>query len=338
MTGTRASPARVAARSRRSPAISSSRPAMWRTTTGWRSPRLAASRTPVDRMGGPFVDSRAPNARRRPEGTHLLAGPAESHATERSKTDAAGGPARARPPASPAPVGWAAGASGGGSVHALRPQPPADGHALDPPDEARVHAVHGPRELHLVQPRHEPLEDLLQLEPGEVRAEAEVDADAEAVVLVRGAVDAERERVGEDVLVAVGRRVEDAARLALADPRPPHLHVLDGGAAELDDRAHPADDLLDGRRHQGRVAAQLLELARVLDQREQAPGGGVAGRLVAGDDEQHVVREQLPLGDGLAVHLRVGEGGEDIVAGLTPASPGEPADVLEELLPRPTGR
>src|SRR5882724_13286197 len=106
-----------------------------------RSPRLAASRTPIDRLGGPSVDSRAPNAHRRPQGSHLLAGPAESHATERSKTDAAGGPARARPPASPAPVGWAAAASGGGSVHALRPQLPADGHALDPPDEARVHAV-----------------------------------------------------------------------------------------------------------------------------------------------------------------------------------------------------
>src|SRR5437867_5854598 len=178
-------------------------------------------------MGGPFVDSRAPNARRRPEGTHLLAVPAESQATARSKTGAAGGPARARPPASPAPIGWAAAASGGGSVHALRPQLPADGHALDPPDEARVHAVHRPRELHLVQPRHEALHDLLQLEPGEVRAEAEVDADAEAVVLVRGAVDAERERVVEHVLVAVGRRVEDAARLALADPRAAHLHVLD---------------------------------------------------------------------------------------------------------------
>src|SRR5207244_2546221 len=85
------------------------------------------------------------------------------------------------PRAPHAPVGWAAAASGGGSVHALRPQTPPDGHAFDPPDEARVHAVHRPRELHLVQPRHEALHDLLQLEPGEVRAEAEVDADAEAV-------------------------------------------------------------------------------------------------------------------------------------------------------------
>src|SRR5205814_5930628 len=55
-----------------------------------RSPRLAASRTPIDRLGGPSVDSRAPNAHRRAQGSHLLAGPAESHATERSKINAAG--------------------------------------------------------------------------------------------------------------------------------------------------------------------------------------------------------------------------------------------------------
>ena len=55
-----------------------------------RSPRLAASRTPIDRLGGPSVDSRAPNAHRRPQGSHLLAGPAEGHATERSKINAGG--------------------------------------------------------------------------------------------------------------------------------------------------------------------------------------------------------------------------------------------------------
>src|SRR5256885_555890 len=165
---------------------------MWRTTSGWRRPwrRIESASRPSAssskwRRGCSGVGTiswiatlSSLGAAAGGGGARLRAGPAESRATERSKTDAAGGPARARPPASPAPVGWAADASGGGSLHALRPQTPADGHALDPPDEARVHAVHRPRELHLVQPRHEPLEDLLQLEAGAGLAAAEVDAHA----------------------------------------------------------------------------------------------------------------------------------------------------------------
>ena len=49
-------------------------------------------------------------------------------------------------------------------------------------------------------------EDRLDLDAREVRAEAEVLAEAEREVRVRAPIDAERERVVEHVLVAVRRR------------------------------------------------------------------------------------------------------------------------------------
>src|SRR5437016_3629349 len=81
----------------------------------------------------------------------------------------------------------------------------------------------------------------------------------------------------------------------LLDLRAANLDVLGSGAAELNHRADPADHLLDRRRHEVRVTAELLELGGILDQREQAAGRGVPRRLVPGDDEEDVVGEQLPL-------------------------------------------
>ena len=50
--------------------------------------------------------------------------------------------------------------------------------------------------------------------------------------------------------------------------------------------------------------AQLLPLAAVLGEREQPAADRVARGLVAGLDEQLAVREQLHLGERLAVDLR----------------------------------
>src|SRR5215213_11172940 len=64
----------------------------------------------------------------------------------------------------------------------------------------------GRGELEVGQPLREQLECDAGLQPGERRAEAEVDAVAESYVLVRVlAADVERIRVLEDAVVAVGR-------------------------------------------------------------------------------------------------------------------------------------
>src|SRR5688572_21695734 len=96
----------------------------------------------------------------------------------------------------------------------LAREPQRERHPLDAADEARPHPLDRAGELDLLDPWHEPAEDLLQLETREVRAEAEVHADAEAVVVVRRAIDAERERLLEHVRVTIRRGIEETAGLA----------------------------------------------------------------------------------------------------------------------------
>ena len=63
-------------------------------------------------------------------------------------------------------------------------------------------------------------EDRLELDPRDVRAHAEVLAEPEREVGVRAAIDAERERIVEDLLVAVRRREVQRDLLSGADRRP----------------------------------------------------------------------------------------------------------------------
>src|SRR5262249_35136971 len=149
--------------------------------------------------------------------------------------------------------------------------------------------------------RHAPL----QLEPREMRAQADVLPDAEAQVRVRVAVDAEPERIVKDGLVAVRRGIEEAEVLTRGDRRAVQVDVLGRRPAELDDWAGPADDLLRGwPRHAGRITLELRELAAVVQESAEAAGDGVPCRLVPGDDEQHEVGHQLEPRDRLAVHAR----------------------------------
>ena len=146
--------------------------------------------------------------------------------------------------------------------------------------------------------RHEALRPLApehpQIEAREVRAEAEVLADAEAEVRVRVAVDAEGERVLEDVLVAVGRRVEERQRVALADLLAAQLVVARRGAREVVDRRRPAHDLvgrdLDEIAGSPGACGNSSGCSRNASRppRDRVPRG-----VVPGDHDQEVEREEL---------------------------------------------
>ena len=69
------------------------------------------------------------------------------------------------------------------------------------------------------------------------------------------------------------------------------------------DRADPAQDLLDRVGQQSGVGAELLPLAGVLGEGEEAAADRVAGRLVARLDQQLAVREELFGGQRLPVEL-----------------------------------
>src|SRR4051794_18546948 len=77
------------------------------------------------------------------------------------------------------------------------------------------------------------VEDQVQLQPGQVGAQAEVrPAAAEAQVRVGVAEDVELLGAVEDLGVVVGRAVEDPDALARGDLHPAELGVLGGGALE----------------------------------------------------------------------------------------------------------
>ena len=165
---------------------------------------------------------------------------------------------------------------------------------LDAAVDGRAQALDRSRHLEPLQAREQVPEDRLELDAREVRAHAEVLAEAEREVRVRAAIDAERERIVEHVLVAVRRREvqrELVAGRGSSSPRTSQSSVAVAG--EVADRADPAQDLLDRVGQQLGLRAQLLPLVAVLAEGEQAAADRVARRLVAGLDEQLAVRDEL---------------------------------------------
>src|SRR5215471_16111440 len=145
------------------------------------------------------------------------------------------------------------------------PQPVLDRETLDAADEVRGEPLDRAGELDLLEARQEVTIGHLELEPRHVGAGAEVLADAEGEVTVRVAVDAEAVRVLEDLLVAVRRGVEERDDVAAADALPAQLDVGRGGAGEVDDRARPAQDLLDPALEQVRPRLEAAPLLGMLD-------------------------------------------------------------------------
>ena len=91
------------------------------------------------------------------------------------------------------------------------------------------------------------VEDQLDLHAGQVGADAVVRAvAAEAEMRVGVAQDVELEGVVEDIFVVVGRAVEQAGALALADRDAAKFGVGQRGALEAVHRRGPADDLVGG--------------------------------------------------------------------------------------------
>src|SRR5262245_39712117 len=227
-----------------------------------------------------------------------------------------------------------AAACGTGRSFARRAELPADRRPLDAADEARVDAIDRRGALDRHQPAAQLGEQRAQLEAGQVRTETHVLAAAEADVVVRAAIDAERERVLEHLLVAVARRVEQAHRLALLHQGVTHADVARGRARELVHRRHPAHGLLDHAVDEVRIPDQPVELLRVVDQLLHTAGHRVARGLVSRDHEQEVVGEELEHGERLAVDLAVHDHGEDVVLRILLALLRERREVSEQVFAR----
>src|SRR5439155_6118773 len=84
--------------------------------------------------------------------------------------------------------------------------------------------------------------------------------------------------------------------------------------AEVHDGRDVAQQLLDRRRQQRQVAAQLGHLLGVLEQRERARGDEVARRLRAGVLQQQEERRDLELREALSIDLGLRQQREQVVA------------------------
>ena len=118
------------------------------------------------------------------------------------------------------------------------------------------------------------------------------DAEGQVVAGV-AAVDDEAVGVLEAALVAVGGGVPHHDLVALADELAVQDGVLGGDATHVCQRGLPAQDLVDHLRHQRRLGAQPVELLGELVERQHAAGHRVAGGVVAADDQQGQVAQEL---------------------------------------------
>ena len=145
----------------------------------------------------------------------------------------------------------------------------------------------------------------LQLEAGEAGAEAEVPpAAAEGLVVRLRAVDVEasagrRRRPRR----ATPTRTTCIDLLALLDRLAADLGVLGRGAHEPLHDGRVAQDLLDGARDQRRGRRAAPAAARGARAAPACPRGGVAGRVVAGEDQQAKNTRISVVGQLLAVDL-----------------------------------
>src|ERR1051326_5499929 len=107
---------------------------------------------------------------------------------------------------------------------------------LDAADEARSEPLQRSGRLDHGEAPQQPIEEHAELEAGEVRAETEMRTRTEGEMRIRLTIDDEVEGVGENLLIAVGGRIEEAQRLAAADWPSGDFVVLGRRAAELHDR------------------------------------------------------------------------------------------------------
>ena len=164
---------------------------------------------------------------------------------------------------------------------------------LEAADEGGRHEFGLTGEFDRGDPRYQFGEETVHLHAGQCGAQAEVHAVAEGQVLVGIATDVEAHRIGEDVLVAVGRDIAQQYRLALGDLHTAHLGVGLGGAHELLDRHDAADHLLDRGAHQARILLQPGQFTGIAQQFQQPAGDTGTGGVMTGAGHDHVIGQRV---------------------------------------------
>src|SRR3954452_17893876 len=146
------------------------------------------------------------------------------------------------------------------------------------------------------------LPDDLQLQLGKPYPDATMNAEAKGDMRAwPSPVDDELIRAIDDLFVAVSRNVPHHHLVALFDLLAPEFDVFQRGPAHMRQRRLPADHFRDETVDQLWPFTQLPELVRVFAQCIDAAGQRVAGGVVAADDQQDQVAEEV-----LGVHVARG--------------------------------
>ena len=223
-------------------------------------------------------------------------------------------------------------------LDASRLDPVAHRHALDAAEEARAQALDRAGQLDRVDAFDQVAEHDAQFEAREVRAEAEVLADPERDVTVGRAVDAKRERLVEDLFVAIRRRIEQAQVLAGADLRVRAPRCRESACGRTGSPAwssarspRPRSRRVRGSpsacatRPGSRSARARRRSSRCAWSRCRRPRAGRSTRAARG------------WARGAPRELRVGDHADDVVQRLAAALGRHLAEVPEELEPRALG-
>src|ERR1700722_15204449 len=165
---------------------------------------------------------------------------------------------------------------------------------LDAADEAGKNPLRLTYDLDPIEALEHLLPHDFQLQFGKPHADAAVDAEAERQMGAGpGAVDDEVVGILDHLFVAITRDVPHHDAVAFPDGLAAKLGIFKRCAPHMRQRRLPANDLRYHGIDQRRIVAQLLVLIGVFVQREHRAAHGVAGGVVAADDQQDDVAHQI---------------------------------------------
>ncbi len=151
--------------------------------------------------------------------------------------------------------------------------------------------------------------------------------------MARGVVppDVEAERVGEDVLVAVGGGEGQVQQVAGLERGVPQGEGRLAVAHEVLDGRDVPDELVGGGVDQLGFRLEQLQLVGVLEQGQQATRDDARSRVVAGRGDDDVVAERVHVRQRFAPHLRVGDDRRQVAGRVGPAVGGQLGEVVHEV-------
>ena len=162
-------------------------------------------------------------------------------------------------------------------------------------DECRQRALGLGLDFDALETREDLLPQDPQLQLRDAGTHAVMDAVTEREVPI-GVGTLEIDRIGvvaEHGLVPVSREVPEQDLIVLLDQLAAELDILRRSASHVGEGGLPANDLRDEVGDQTRVGDELVVLLRPLVQRIDTARHGVAGGVVAADDQQDQVTEVL---------------------------------------------